>query len=73
MNILEDGPNARLLEQYLLTNIPPGKQNYLHLPSIDVTVYRQILIRQRIEIDYNENKTLSIISYFPVTFFPGFL
>jgi len=40
MNIIEDGPNTRLLEQYLLTNNPLGKQNDLHLLSIDVTVYR---------------------------------
>jgi len=38
MNNIKDGPNAGLLAQYLLTNIPLGKQNYLHLLSIDVKV-----------------------------------
>ena len=73
MNIIKDGPNAGVLAQCLLTNIPLGKQNYLHLLSIDAKVQRQILISQRIEIDYNEHKTISIICYFSATFFPGFL
>jgi hypothetical protein len=38
MNNIKDGPNAGLLAQYLLTNIPLGKQNYLHLLSIDAKV-----------------------------------